>query len=117
MIVLRMPFGLLELDAEGRVVRYGPAHEREPASVREKIVGRNFFTEVAPRPEILQFKARFEHFMANGELVDRFTVEYPSAEGTISVQFLLAHMAQGSSRDLDRLALVRITPIAVPFRS
>ncbi|HEX8097038.1 MAG TPA: PAS domain-containing protein, partial [Pyrinomonadaceae bacterium] len=57
------PFGLLELDAEGTVIRYSPAsEERSPVPARE-VLGRNFFREVVPQEQFGDFSSRFRRFM------------------------------------------------------
>jgi photoactive yellow protein len=104
-----IPFGLLELDDDGTVISYSPAagHDTVPA---QDILGRNFFTEVAPAPEVRELLDRFRTFMSNGESVQRYSLTYPSARGNVQVQIVLARLGGRSGVTRERLALVRLTP-------
>lgn len=105
-----LPFGLLELDAVGTVVRYSPAFEQNPIVKSDDVLGRNFFTEVLPAPEIKDHQARFRLFMAQGQTRDQFSTTFSSEEGQIKVQILLARITEKSEQGSERLALVRIMP-------
>jgi photoactive yellow protein len=105
-----LPFGLLELDPAGVVVRYSPAFDQDPKVKQGDVLGRNFFTEVLPTPEIKEHQARFRLFMAQGQTRDQFSTTLPSEEGQIKVQILLARITEKSERGSERLALVRIMP-------
>jgi photoactive yellow protein len=105
-----LPFGLLELDETGTVVRYSPASEQSPRVKSEDIRGRNFFTEVVPVPEIKDQEARFRLFMAQGQSREQFSTTFQSEEGQIKVQILLARITEKSEQGNERLALVRIMP-------
>jgi photoactive yellow protein len=105
-----LPFGLLELDPAGVVVRYSPALEQNPKVKSDDVLGRNFFTEVVPAPEVKDHQARFRLFMAQGQTRDQFSATFPSEEGQIKVQILLALITEKSEQGGERLALVRIMP-------
>jgi methyl-accepting chemotaxis protein len=104
------PFGLLELDARGIVVRYSPAIEQD-APVREQdILGRNFFTEVAPCEQVSEVKSRFLAFMAFGDAVQKFSITLPVEQQSIKIQIMLARVTERLEQGRERLALVRIMP-------
>ncbi|MFL6211584.1 MAG: hypothetical protein ACJ74W_22235 [Pyrinomonadaceae bacterium] len=104
-----IPYGLLELDAMGKVIRYSPAAERLSCPPVCDILGRNFFSEIAPVAEVNQFRARFQIFMAAGQTIDRFTTKYTTGQQDVRVQVLLAHITEKSAEGRRQLALVRIT--------
>jgi photoactive yellow protein len=104
-----IPFGLLELDETGTVIRYSPAAERLNCPAVCAILGRNFFSEIAPVAEVNQFRARFQLFMAAGQTIDRFTTKYTTGQQDVRVQILLAHITEKSAAGRRQLALVRIT--------
>ena len=106
----KLPFGLLELDAEGAVIRYSPASEQHSDVEAGNVLGRHFFREVIPNGQLREFQARFQLFMAHGQTVDRFSTSFASAEGLIKVQILLARITAQSTKGQDRLALVRLMP-------
>jgi photoactive yellow protein len=105
-----IPYGLLELDSTGAVVRYSPSFDQDPKVKSDDVLGRNFFTEVLPAPEIKDHQARFRLFMAQGQTKDQFSTTFPSEEGQIKVQILLARITEKSEQGSERLALVRIMP-------
>lgn len=109
---LTIPFGLFELDSTGRVIRYSSAAERNVQELRQNILGRNFFTEIAPVEQLKDFRDRFQVFMAHGESIQKFTSTVLSNHGQIKVQILLARITEQSEHGRERLALVCIRPLA-----
>jgi methyl-accepting chemotaxis protein len=106
----RLPFGLLELDTSGAVIRYSPASEQESDVKAQDVLGRHFFTEVIPNDQVKHFQARFHLFMAHGQTVDRFSAVFDSEEGQVKVQIMLARISEKTEQGSQRLALVRIMP-------
>jgi photoactive yellow protein len=105
-----LPFGMLELDASGTVIRYSPASEAHSEVAAKDVIGLNFFKEVAPVEQVSDFQSRFKVFMANGESIQRFTSIFSFEEGQVKVQILLARITEKSEKGRERLALVRIMP-------
>jgi photoactive yellow protein len=105
-----LPFGLLELDAAGTVIRYSPAAEQHSPVSPQDILGRNFFTEVAPYNQVSEVKSRFLSFMANGDTVQKFSIICPSDEKNVKIQIMLARVTERLEQGRERLALVRIMP-------
>ena len=104
----KLPFGLLELNADGDVIRYSPASEQFSEIQAVDVLGRHFFREVLPNGELKDFQTRFQIFMLHGQTVDRFSASFDSAEGLIKVQVLLAKITAQNGQD--RLALIRLMP-------
>ena len=105
-----LPFGLLELDAAGTVVRYSPASEQNPTVKSDNVLGRNFFTEIMPAPQVKDQQARFRLFMTQGQTRDRFSTTFQTEAGQVKVQILLARITEKSEHGSARLALVRVMP-------
>ena len=105
-----IPFGLLELDTTGTVIRYSPAAEHDSNIPAQSIIGRNFFTEIAPAPEVREFQECFRAFMTNGESVQKSSLTYPSEQGNVQIQIMLARLSEQSGVTRERLALVRLMP-------
>ena len=105
-----LPLGLLELDAAGTVIRYSPADEQNSAVQPHHILGRNFFTEVAPCEQVSEVKSRFLSFMAFGDAVQKFSITCPVEQKNIKIQIMLARVTETGERGRERLALVRIMP-------
>lgn len=60
-----LPFGVVTLDAGGRVIGYNDTESRMAGLPRDVVLGRNFFTDVAPCSRVREFEGRFRDF-ANG---------------------------------------------------
>ncbi len=54
-----LPFGMLALADDGTVLVYNAAEERLSGLHRSQVVGRNFFTEVAPCTRVREFEGVF----------------------------------------------------------
>src|ERR1043165_2715746 len=104
----KFPFGLLELNADGDVIRYSPVSEQFSEVQAKDVLGRHFFRDVLPAGVFKDFQTRFRVFMLHGQTVDRFSASFDSEAGLIRVQILLAKMTAKSGQD--RLALVRLMP-------
>lgn len=55
-----LPYGLITLDANGRVLHYNDTESRMVGLPKERVVGRSFFGEVAPCARVREFQGRFE---------------------------------------------------------
>jgi photoactive yellow protein len=54
-----VPYGLITVDAEGRVIHYNDIEARYSRVPREAVIGKNFFTDVAPCTRLREFEGRF----------------------------------------------------------
>ena len=55
----KLPYGLITLDALGRVIHYNDTESRMVGLPKERVIGRNFFTDVAPCTRVREFEGRF----------------------------------------------------------
>ncbi len=60
-----LPYGLITLDAEGRVVHYNDTEARLVGLPKERVIGRDFFAEVAPCTRVREFEGRFRALAAD----------------------------------------------------
>lgn len=58
-----LPMGVIELDGEAIVRRYNIAEARAAGLDPRKVVGRHFFSEVAPCTSVQEFRGRCEEMM------------------------------------------------------
>lgn len=68
----RLPFGAVRLDAAGQVLAYNRAEAELSGLGRERAMGRNFFTEVAPCTNVADFAGRFHDGIRAGHLHTTF---------------------------------------------
>ena len=90
----RLPFGLIELDAEGRVRAYNATEATLTGLDPRRIVGRLFFAEVAPCTRVREFEGVYEALVARGGgIVPPFHFLFRFAGGDRLVEITLAYDA------------------------
>lgn len=90
----KLPFGLMELDASGRVLSYNAAEEQLAGLSRDDTVGKNFFTEVAPCTRVQQFEGVFHEMVNRGETArETFDFVFRFAAGDRFVHIALCYEA------------------------
>ena len=70
-----IPYGVIQLDVNGRVLSYNRA-EADNAGQSRRPIGEHFFHDVAPSANVPEFHGRFEHGMVSGHLDDTFLFTY-----------------------------------------
>ncbi len=63
-----LPYGMIQLDARGTILRYSQAETRLSGLSAAECVGRRFFDEVAPCTRVREFYGRFERGVAARQL-------------------------------------------------
>jgi len=67
-----LPFGVIELAPDGTVLQYNRYEENLAGRDARDVVGRNFFTEVAPCTDVQEFAGRFRTGVASRNLHSTF---------------------------------------------
>lgn len=55
----KLPYGLITLDGQGRVIHYNDTESRLVGLPKERVIGRSFFGEIAPCTRVREFEGRF----------------------------------------------------------
>lgn len=63
-----LPFGAIRLSPEGTIERYNAVEASISGRRPEDVIGKNFFTEVAPCTNVREFAGRFREGVARGML-------------------------------------------------
>ena len=63
-----LPFGAIQLDDRGKVLRYNRTEGKISGRAPEDVVGKDFFTEVAPCTNVREFAGRFRDGVAKRDL-------------------------------------------------
>ena len=63
-----LPFGAIRLDTDGTIITYNMTESRLTGRDPKRVVGRNFFTDVAPCTNVQAFAGHFREGMAKKEL-------------------------------------------------
>jgi photoactive yellow protein len=84
-----LPFGAIRLDEKGVITRYNLTEARLAGRDPKKVIGKNFFTEVAPCTNVREFAGRFEEGVKAGFVSAvfpyRFILQNRSPEVTITL--------------------------------
>ena len=80
-----LPFGAIELGRDGTILHFNRA-EGSLTGVRPgRVLGQNFFTDVAPCTRVQSFYGRFERGVREFELNERFPFTFEFASGKVEV--------------------------------
>jgi photoactive yellow protein len=90
-----LPFGVIVLAGDGTVLAYNRAEEELAGRRSRDVIGRNFFTEVAPCTSVKAFQGQFETFCQGSEPSRTFQFTFRFPAGPLKVQILFLHKAAG----------------------
>ena len=92
-----LPFGLIEIDSAGCVLRYNSAEQVLSGKPSADVVGKNFFTEIAPCTAIEAFMGRLSSFLASDAEPESFQFAFVFPTGTVNVSIAFVNSGRGSS--------------------
>lgn len=72
-----LPYGIIVVDEAGTVLYYNAREEQIAGRRREDVLGRNFFSEIAPCSQVQEFYGRFKETMHRAGLVADFHFHFP----------------------------------------
>lgn len=75
-----LPFGVLELTADGEVIRVNTPEAHRTARPKADFIGRNFFREIAPCLAIKEYDLMFRVGVRLGDMEETFEFTFPRVE-------------------------------------
>lgn len=88
-----LPFGLLRLDESGRVIRYNLPESRISGRQPESVLGKHFFSEVAPCTRVKAFEGRFKELIAAGVAArEEFSFVFQFKTGSRLVHVVMVYL-------------------------
>lgn len=63
-----LPFGAIRLDKNGTILSYNVTESKLTGRDKKRVIGRNFFTDVAPCTNVQGFAGKFREGVAKGDL-------------------------------------------------
>jgi photoactive yellow protein len=63
-----LPFGAIRLDRTGKILSYNTTESKLTGRDPKRVIGRNFFTDVAPCTNVQAFAGRFREGVAKGDM-------------------------------------------------
>ncbi|TVQ90020.1 MAG: PAS domain-containing protein [Deltaproteobacteria bacterium] len=87
-----LPYGVVTLDRNGRVVGYNDTESRMVGLPKEAVIGRHFFGEVAPCARVKEFEGRFRELVqqSGGVPVTSFDFVFRFSSGVQQVAILIS---------------------------
>lgn len=64
----KLPFGTISLDREGKILSFNQTELNLSGRRKDNVVGKNFFTEVAPCTNVQNFAGKFREGVQAGKL-------------------------------------------------
>ena len=86
-----LAYGVIQLDATGTVLKYNSYEAGLSGLARQKVLGKNFFKQVAPCTDIQDFCGRFQEGIAAGELHCTFRFHFAFKENPRDVTITLLY--------------------------
>jgi photoactive yellow protein len=101
-----LPYGLITLDADGRILHYNDTESRMVGVPKEAVLGKRFFGEVAPCARVREFQGRFEELVRDPHRirVQTFDFVFRFANGDQQVTIV---MTPARARGQYNVALLR----------
>lgn len=93
----QLPFGVICLDRDGKILRYNLAESRLARLDRAQVLGKNFFRRVAPCTATPEFEGRVRAFFVSQDPIDRFPYLFDFKFGAQQVDVELIRGAQGDT--------------------
>ena len=90
-----LPFGAIQLDANGTILAYNKSEERISGRSRAEVVGKNFFRDLAPCTRVQRFFGAFQTGLERGSLneVFDFTFRFPQGSRDVRIRMIQSRAA------------------------
>jgi photoactive yellow protein len=91
-----LPFGAIRLDKTGRILSYNMTESKLTGRDPKRVIGRNFFTDVAPCTNVQSFAGRFREGVAKGDLhvIFPYRFDFEMAPRDVSVTLFYAKASE-----------------------
>lgn len=90
----KLPFGVIHLSRDGTILAFNNAESRLSGLASKKVIGRNFFNEIAPCADVQEFRQRFSEFLDGENLSAHFTYTYQFRPKPTTVQITFLRVNQ-----------------------
>jgi photoactive yellow protein len=91
-----LPFGVIEIDDSGTVVSYNQAESQLSGLQPSSVVGRNFFTDIAPCTRVKAFKDRFNSVLSGNKPLEAFSFTFRFPRRTTEVEIAFVRTPSGT---------------------
>jgi photoactive yellow protein len=102
-----LPYGVIQLDSLGTVLRYNACEAGLSGLNKQRVVGKNFFKQIAPCTDVQEFYGRFREGIDAGELHCTFRFHFAFKQNPRDVTVTLFY----NNRDQTVWVLVQPTEL------
>lgn len=102
-----LPYGIIVVDDAGKVLYYNAREEQIANRSRADVLGKNFFTEVAPCTQVQEFYGQFKETMQRTGVVASFHFHFPFPEHPRDVEITLTSFQKEDSN----LCLISVSDV------
>lgn len=88
-------FGAIKLDKDGVILKYNAYEGKLAGRDPEKVVGKNFFTEVAPCTNVQEFAGQFRAGVVTGNLYATFPYRFLFPQNYVDVEITMLSSNDG----------------------
>jgi photoactive yellow protein len=92
-----LPFGAIRLDKDGRILSYNMTESKLTGRDPKRVIGRNFFTDVAPCTNVQSFAGKFREGVERGDLHTIFPYRFDFEMAPRDVTVTLFYSTQTST--------------------
>lgn len=92
-----LPFGAIQLNREGIILKYNLYEGKLAGRDPQEVIGRNFFTEIAPCTNIQEFAGRFKQGIAEGHLSITFPYRFAFPSRSLDVEITMLASQQSDT--------------------
>ena len=93
-----LPFGVIKVDKSGKILIYNAAEAELAGASRRRVIGKNFFTDVAPCTNVEAFATKFHKGIEAGGLNVVFPFVFTFPKGPMNVWVTLFYDGGGRRR-------------------
>lgn len=86
-----LPHGAIQLDLTGQILKFNQYESALSRLPKETVIGRNFFTEVAPCTDVQEFRGRFFEGVKARKLQARFRYHFAFKQNPRNVLVTLSY--------------------------
>jgi photoactive yellow protein len=85
-----LPYGAIELDSAGSILSYNQTEGRLAGLDPARVIGKNFFKQVAPCTDVKAFQGRFADFIRSntGPQAFNFIFQFPGRPVEVNITFI-----------------------------
>jgi photoactive yellow protein len=84
-----LPYGAIELDAAGLILSYNQAEGALAGLDPARVIGKNFFKQIAPCTDVQSFHGQFNKFLQSSAGMESFKFKFPFPDRLVKVNITL----------------------------